>query len=198
MSKDRKKDKKETQEEPWWRLILEFVVILLVALGIGQLLTHFVLATEVVQGPSMQATFETGDRVIAYRHSKIERGDIVILKAPDEPGSLYIKRVIGLPGETVTSKNDTMYINGKKLAQPFLKSKYYTEAHELGQLYTSNFTLKSLGIGNGNTVPKGSYFVMGDHRNVSKDSRMIGYIKKDAIIGVVKLRYWPLSDFKTF
>ena len=96
--------------------------------------------------------------------------------------------------DTLQSKNDVMYINGKKYAQPFLKE--YESELPSGTLYTEDFTLQSLGMGS--KVPKDSYFVMGDHRNVSKDSRRIGYIKKSAIVGVVKLRYWPLNQMKVF
>nr|WP_225423671.1 signal peptidase I [Agrilactobacillus yilanensis] len=174
--------------------MLEFIILALVFFGIGQFLKTYVLANEEVQGPSMQPTFETGDRIIAYRHGKVERGDVIVLKAPDEPGAYYIKRVIGMPGDTVSSKNDTTYINGKKYSEPYLTA--YKKKLTPGTLYTTNFTLKSLGMGN--KVPKGEYFVMGDHRDVSKDSRMIGYIPKDSVVGVVKLRYWPISDLRTF
>lgn len=194
MSKDKGTAKKAEQEVSTGRLILEFVILALIFFGIGQFLKTYVLANEQVQGPSMQPTFESGDRIIAYRHGDVEAGDVIILKAPDEPGAYYIKRVIGMPGDTVASKNDTTYVNGKKISEPYLKA--YKKQLPTGALYTTNFTLKSLGMGN--KVPKNKYFVMGDHRNVSKDSRMIGYIPKSSVVGVVKLRYWPISDFKTF
>ncbi|KRM85046.1 signal peptidase I [Lactobacillus hominis DSM 23910 = CRBIP 24.179] len=157
-------------------------------------LFKFVFANETVSGPSMQPTFESNDRIIAVRHSKLQRGDIVILKAPDEPGALYIKRIIGVPGDTIESKNDTLYVNGKKVAEPYLTQ--YEKKLPKGQLYTNNFTLKKLfGV---ERVPKDSYFVMGDHRDVSKDSRMIGFIKKSAIVGEVKVRYYPFNQFRFF
>lgn len=184
----------QQEEERFGQWMLQTFIMAAVFVGIIALLFTFVLANDQVSGPSMQPTFESGDRIIALRHASVQRGDIVILKAPDEPNTLYIKRVIGMPGNTVESKNDVMYINGKKYNQPFLKQ--YENELTNGTLYTENFSLESLSLGK--RVPKDSYFVMGDHRNVSKDSRALGFIQKDAIIGVVKLRYWPLNQWRGF
>lgn len=152
------------------------------------------LANETISGPSMQPTFENNDRVIAVRHTKLSRGDIVILKAPDEPGALYIKRIIGVPGDSIKSKNDVMYINGKPIKESYLTQ--YKKKLSKGQLYTNNFSLEQLY--HVKKVPKDCYFVMGDHRNVSKDSRMIGFINKKDIIGEVKLRYFPFNQVNWF
>lgn len=194
--KDSKKTGTPEEEESFGHWLVQTIGLTVVFVGIVVLLFTFVLANDQVSGPSMQPTFESGDRIIALRHDKIDRGDIVILKAPDEPGALYIKRVIGMPGDTVQSKDDVMYINGKKYAQPFLKT--YESELPTGTLYTNNFSLKTLATTHTNKVPASSYFVMGDHRNVSKDSRMLGFIKKSSIVGVVKLRYWPLNQMRTF
>jgi signal peptidase I len=113
------------------------------------------------------------------------------LKAPDQKGALYIKRVIGTPGDMVTSKNDKLYINGKNIPEPYLNNSYERKAHKLGELYTNNFTLKE-------RVPKDSYFVMGDHRDVSKDSRYFGFVKRSALVGRVIFRYWPFNQWRTF
>lgn len=193
--KTTKKPVKKEDDASLGRFFLELVVLVLVFAGIGKLLMAFVFANEQVEGPSMQPTFESGDRIIANRHSSINRGDIVILKAPDEPGAFYIKRVVGMPGENIASKNDTMYINGKKLKEPYLNA--YKKKLPAGMLYTNDFTYQGL-FNKGNYIPKDQYFVMGDHRNVSKDSRMLGTIKKSDILGVVKLRYWPLNKFTVF
>lgn len=186
----------ENQEESWGKWWLQTFAMALVFVGIVTLLFTFVLANDQVSGPSMQPTFEGNDRVIALRHGHVDRNDVVILNAPDEPGVLYIKRVIGLPGETVESKNDVMYIDGKKIAQPYLKNSLMKGDEARGDLYTDDFTLQSKGLGK--KVPADSYFVMGDHRDDSKDSRMFGYVKRSAIVGVVKFRYWPLNRLKGF
>ena len=119
MSKKQNK-KRQPEEESLGKSILDIVITVVVCMAIYFVLFKFVFANETVSGPSMQPTFESNDRIIAVRHSKLQRGDIVILKAPDEPGALYIKRIIGVPGDTIESKNDTLYVNGKKVAEPYL------------------------------------------------------------------------------
>lgn len=193
MSKD-KKSTKQQPEESLGKSILEIVITVVVCMLAYFLLFKYVLANETVSGPSMQPTFESNDRIIAVRHTKLQRGDIVILDAPDAPGELYIKRIIGMPGDTVEAKNDTIYINGKPLKEPYLTQ--YKKKLPKGQLYTNNFTLKQVtGV---SRVPKDSYFVMGDHRDVSKDSRYFGFVKRSAIVGEVKLRYYPFNQIKVF
>lgn len=194
--------------------VLEFLGFFVAFIAIFWGLFTFVLSNDRVSGTSMQPNFENNERVISVRHAQIKRGEVVIVKAPDEPGALYIKRVIGMPGDTIVSKNNQIYINGKKLSQPWLKQGYKLIDHEDGldgtkYSQTQDFTLSSLAktqnyqrfytkkqlkqMQKTNKVPKGTYFVMGDHRSVSKDSRYIGTIKRKNIVGVVKLRYWPLN-----
>ncbi len=163
---------------------------------VTQLLLKYVIANEEVFGPSMEPNFEQGDRLIAFRHAKIKRNDVVIIKAPDAPGEFYIKRVIGLPGDSVAVKNNELYINGKKTAQPYLQKSFVDQYTNNGLPFTANFTLKQiLGV---SKVPKGEYFVLGDNCPVSKDSRYFGFVKQDGVVGVVKLRYWPLNKFKIY
>ena len=210
-----KANKKENNES-WGKFFLYILIIWAVLMGVFFLLFRFVLSNDTVSGPSMQPTFQNGDRLISVRHAQIKRGEVVIVKAPDEPGALYIKRVIGLPGEKIVSKDNQIYINGKKLAQPWLTKGKDMIDNGTDTFYsaTQNFTMKSLArsrqyqqfytksqlnyINKTNRIPKGTYFVMGDHRSVSKDSRYIGTIKRKNIVGVVKLRYWPLNQFKVY
>lgn len=208
--------KQKEENESWGRFVLDIVIIWAVLMGIFFLLFRFVLSNDTVSGPSMQPSFENGQRLISVRHAAIKRGEVVIVKAPDEPGALYIKRVIGLPGEKIVSKNNQIYINNKKLSQPWLTQGRKMEDAGTDTVYsaTQNFTMKSLArsrqfaqyytksqlnyINKNNRIPKGTYFVMGDHRSVSKDSRYIGTIKRKNIVAVVKLRYWPLNEFKVY
>lgn len=210
-----KKLKKQEQSESWGQWILQVLILVAIFFSIFFVLNKYVFANLTVSGISMQPTFENNDRVIALQHAKIKEGDIVIVDAPDEPGALYIKRVIGLPGDTIVSKNNQIYINGKKLNQPWLKAgqKLIDNGEDgiSGTKYTNtqNFTLSSLAktqnyrqfytskqlkeMQKTNKVPSNTYFVMGDHRSVSKDSRYIGTIPRSKIVGVVKMRYWPLN-----
>ncbi len=201
----------------WW---LEVIALTAIILGIFFTLNRFVFDNCTVSGISMQPTFENNDRVVAMRHAKLSRGEVVVVDAPDEPGALYIKRIIGMPGDKVVSKDNQIYINGKKIKQPWLKAgrklKDNGEDGFSGTHYTDtqNFTISSLAKTNNykqfynaeqlqtmrrtNRVPKGTYFVMGDHRSVSKDSRYIGTIKRNKIVGVVKWRYWPFNRMQTY
>lgn len=142
-----------------------------------------------VRGKSMQPNFYNGDRYFASPTAPIHRGDIIII---DPPGSTankpFIKRVIGLPGDNITSKNDVTYINGKALNEPYLDP--YKAKLKPGHLLTPNFKMQDVfGI---KKVPAHSYFVLGDNRPRSVDSRTFGFVNQDRIIGVVKLRFWPL------
>lgn len=208
--------KQKEDKESWGKFVLEIIIIWTILMGISFLLFHFVLSKDTVSGSSMQPSFENGQRLIAVRHVEIKRGDVVIVKAPDEPGGFYIKRIIGLPEEKIISKNNQIYINGQKIAQPWLTKgrKMTDEVTNTAFATTQDFTMKSLArsrqfqqyytkaqlnyINKYNRIPKGTYFVMGDHRSVSKDSRYIGTIKQKNIVGVVKLRYWPLNKFKIY
>jgi len=208
--------KQKEENESWGRFVLDIVIIWAVLMGISFLLFRFVLSNDTVSGPSMQPSFENGQRLISVRHAQIKRGEVVIVKAPDEPGALYIKRVIGMPGEKIVSKNNQIYINNKKLSQPWLTQgkKMIDAGSDTFYSATQNFTMKSLArsrqfqqyytksqlnyINKYNRIPKETYFVMGDHRSVSKDSRYIGTINRKNVVGVVKLRYWPLNEFKIY
>lgn len=189
MAKNTKK--KNEDEESIGHFVLDIIIMFAILMGIYYFVFSFFLSNETVSGPSMQPTFENGDRLIAVRHFQPKRNDIVILKAPDQKGALYIKRIIGTPGDMVTSKNDKLYINGKRVAEPYLNNKYKKRDHRVGELYTNNFILKE-------KVPKNQYFVMGDHRDVSKDSRYFGFVKRKALVGRVIFRYWPLTHWKIF
>ncbi|RVU71621.1 signal peptidase I [Lactobacillus xujianguonis] len=201
----------------WW---VEFLAFLAILWGGLLALNTYVLANCTVSGISMEPTFDNGERVVAVRHAQLKRGEVVVVDAPDEPGALYIKRIIGMPGDKLVSKNNQIYINGKKINQPWLKAGWkLTDNGEdgfTGTKYsqTQNFTISSLAktanyrrfyttkqlktMQKTNRVPKGTYFVMGDHRSVSKDSRYIGTIKRSKIVGVVKFSYWPLNKIKFY
>lgn len=195
-----------------FRPIIEFVAMFILILGGTYLLFTHVLSKDVVSGPSMEPGLMDGDRLISLRLQKPKHNDIVILYAPKNanptPGELYIKRVIGMPGDTVSSKDDKLYVNGKEVKQDYLSKKFInqeltnsaaTQGIDASDLqFTNDFSLKTLAATHSATVPAGKYFVLGDNRYVSKDSRAFGFISKKEIQSVVKLRYWPLSKLKIF
>ena len=138
--------------------------------------TLFVMQGFCVSGACMQPHLYTGERVLAnklaYHLGEPHRGEIVIFDYPKDPTQIYVKRVIGLPGETVAIQNGAVSIDGKLLAEPY---KTY-EAH--GDMAPQ-------------AVPKGQYFVMGDNRDVSDDSRYWGDLPRYDIVGRAVACYWP-------
>ena len=165
-----------------WSWIWSFIVAFIIVGGV-----YFFLGRPfTVSGASMYPTLHNGDRMVLSKVGDIHRFDVVILKAPDENVE-YIKRVIGMPGDTVEMKNGVLYINGKKVDQPFIN----TEALAKQTVFMDDFTLESL-TGE-SKVPEGKYFVLGDNRGVSKDSRMIGFIDRSAIEGKAVFTIWPFG-----
>lgn len=190
------------------KTVLEFLVLFAVIFFASQLLMRYVLSKDVVQGTSMQPTLENGDRLYSIRVKKPKRNDIVVINAPDRPGSLYIKRVIGMPGDTVSSKDNQLSVNGKRIAEPYLNKKFATDeinkwASQQGLdastiKFTNDFNIKTLSSTKSAKVPAGKYFVMGDNRLVSHDSRDFGFVDKSKIQSVVVWRYWPLNQMKLY
>jgi signal peptidase I len=163
------------------KYLLPYIAIILTV----YLLRAFVFQPVVVRGHSMDPTLTDGEWSIALKNTKIERFDIITFPAPDQPKKSYIKRVIGLPGETVEYKNDILYIDGKEHKEPYLDE--FKQAVTDGQPLTADVPPTK--------VPAGHYFVMGDNRRNSKDSRYIGSIDEKTISGDVKFVLWPFDRF---
>jgi signal peptidase I len=161
------------------REIVELVVLICAIYALVNLAT----VRFIVQGPSMQNTFYTGQFLIVSRVNYLlgnpQRGDIVVFHYPGNPDEDYIKRVIGLPGDTVEVRDQHVYVNGVQLNEPYLHEECSQdmcpdESWELGP---------------------DDYFVMGDNRNHSSDSRRFGPVNRRYIVGEVLIRYWPPSDW---
>ena len=159
------------------------VLNILVAAISAILLVNYVAAAYKIRGDSMNSVLKDEERVIisrlALKTGVIDRFDIVVLHKPNEPGKSIIKRVIGLPGEIIEIKDGDVYIDNKKLEQPFLAGKEYPP-------YKKD-TLNPL------LIQQDHYFVMGDNREVSQDSRNFGPVPEKYIFGKTIFRYWPLS-----
>ncbi|SDM62705.1 signal peptidase I [Bacillus sp. OK048] len=168
----------------------EWIKSLIGALVLAFIIRSFFFTPIVVDGASMNPTLQDRDRMIVTKIGEPNRFDIVVFHAPD--GKDYIKRVIGLPGDRIEYKNDILYVNGKAYDEPYLKS--YKEKISQGSL-TYSFTLKETAVGS-ETVPKGQLFVLGDNRRHSNDSRRIGAIPLEKVIGTTKIVYYPINEIK--
>jgi signal peptidase I len=171
-----------TKNETW-----EWIKALAAALLLAGIIRFFLFAPVVVDGQSMMPTLHNGDRLIVSKIGEPERFDIVVFHATEEKD--YIKRVIGLPGDTIEYKNDTLYVNGKPVKEEYLEA--YKKKTKDGN-FTYDFTL--LEVTAKQKVPKGELFVLGDNRRNSEDSRNIGTVDKDLVLGKATLRFWPFSD----
>lgn len=177
----------EKKKNETWEWLKAIAIAVLLAGGIR----YFIFAPIIVDGLSMMPTLHDHDRMIvnklAYKIGEPHRFDIIVFHA--EEGKDYIKRVIGLPGDHIEYKDDTLYVNGKAYKEPYLDE--YKKQLVDGPL-TESFTLEE--ITGRKTVPKGYLFVMGDNRRFSKDSRHIGFIPMEKVVGKASIVYWPLSD----
>lgn len=178
--------------------IIEWVIVLVVSVALYFGVTTYLVAPYTVKGHSMDYTFADNDKVLISKlGSDYERGEEIVFHANETDD--YIKRVIGLPGDTVEVVNDTLYVNGNKVDEPYLdqKKKELKDKGEQKSL-TPDFNIEYLKSTKSKTVPEGTYFVLGDNRPNSTDSRAFGFVKKDSVVGKVVLRYYPFSTFKTF
>lgn len=161
-------------------LAREIVETLALALLIF-LAVHFTVQNYQIDGPSMQNTLQTGQYVLvnktAYLFHAPERGDVIVFHQPNQPDRDLIKRVIGLPGDKITLDSTNIWVNGVKLQEPYV--------FEQGNPNTQPIT-----------VPANSYFVLGDHRKVSEDSRYFGVVPKDDIVGKAVLIDWPVGQWQ--
>lgn len=153
--------------------LIPYVLIIIFVI----LLRTFIITPVQVEGTSMYPTLDDREILLLkkYDHS-FERFDVVVF---NYSGSKLIKRVIGFPGESVSYKDNQLYINDKKVNEPFISTQK-----------TEDFSLEDIGY---DTIPEGYYFVMGDNRTNSTDSRIIGLISKKDITGVTNLSLFPFS-----
>ncbi len=171
----------------------EWLKAIIIALILAIVIRYFLFAPIVVDGESMMPTLQDNNRLIVnkigYTIGKPERFDIIVFHATEEKD--YIKRVIGLPGDSIAYKNDILYINGKPVDEPYL-AEYQKNALSLP--LTGDFTLKD--YTGYDAVPEGNLFVLGDNRQHSKDSRHIGFIPFERVVGNADIVFWPFSEIR--
>lgn len=174
--------KEESGRSSAWPIIWSYVKIIATAILIAFFLRAYFFDVTDVEGVSMYPTLHDGDHLITSKISYLldepERGDIIVFNAPDSPGDKYIKRIIGLPNESILIEDGKIYIDNQLLDEPYLNG-----LETGGDVYT--------------IIPDGYYFVMGDNRDESRDSRssQVGMISIDSFSGKAVLRIYPFSAF---
>ena len=167
--------------------IWDWVKAIILALLLVLIIRFYVFIPLKVEGDSMSPTLAQGNYLLYETFSDIDRFDIIIFS--NEDGQTLIKRVIGLPGDSISYSEDQLYLNGEVIEEPFLG----TEQQQGMDVFTSDFDLFSLtGV---EIVPEDSYFVLGDNRVRSRDSRIFGFVPQADIAGKAAMVYFPFEDF---
>jgi signal peptidase I len=194
---DKPKDEKKKDDKGTAGTIREIVVTIVAALVLAWVVQAYLVKPYRIPSGSMENTLRCGDRVLvdrlSYHFHSPHRQDVVVFLPPARPnfsGDLhvktqsgaYIKRIIGLPGDSVQVKNNHAWVNGTELHEPYL--------HPLPPDGGANISTLNWGP---HKVPKGTYLMMGDHRDDSSDGRVFGYVPRADIIGHAFFVYWPLS-----
>jgi len=153
----------------------------LISVAISVLIIMFLYQPVRVEGTSMLPGLEDRDRLFinkfVYHFEDIHRGDIVVFRYPRDPEKSYIKRVIALPGDHIRIDQGRVYLNGKLLPEPYVPDRY-RDTRSMPDL----------------VIPEDEYFMMGDHRSISSDSREFGPVDRDLIYGKAVFVYWPTRD----
>lgn len=172
-------EKVEQEENPWIEIGKTVAMAFVLSFGIRT----FVAEARYIPSSSMEPTLQINDRLIiekmTYRFHEPERGDVIVFNATDALkeqnfNEAFIKRIIGLPGDTVVVSNGEVEVNGKVLRELYIKEQ---PNYDYGPV----------------TVPQGNYLVLGDNRNNSYDSHYWGFVPKDRIIGRAFVRFWPFA-----
>jgi signal peptidase I len=169
------------------RQIIELLVLVAAALALALLVQTFLVKAFYIPSESMVPTLNKNDRVLvnklSYKLHDVNRGDIVVFKAPEGEESGVkdlVKRVVGLPGDNLAFRDGAVYVNGELLEEDYLPE--------------GTVTSQTCNVATEVTVPGNSYWMMGDNRQASKDSRCFGAIPEGDIVGRVFFKMWPLSD----
>lgn len=161
------------------RIIFEWIKAVGIGICIAVFLRIFFFATYEVDGKSMMPTLQDGNLLVVNKVSELEHGDIVVFHTENED---FIKRIIGLPGDSIRYEDNALYINDKVYEEPYLNKEDITENFALDKLTGQD------------VVPDDSIFVLGDNRNNSYDSRYFGFVSMEDIVGTLDLRYWPIES----
>jgi signal peptidase I len=163
----------------------EFIKTVIIIVILAAVIRLFVIQPFIVDGQSMEPNFQNNDYLItekvSFHFSEPRRGETVILRPPDNPTVNYLKRIIGIPGDTVSIKKGDVYVNAKKIDEP------YIDGQKTLTVKNEDLTV---------TLKQDEYFVMGDNRNHSRDSREIGPVPRHNLVSHVWIRLFPFNKIK--
>lgn len=167
--------------------VVDFIKTTVIVVFLALIIRLFVVQPFIVEGQSMLPTFSNNDYLItekiSYSVRSPKRGEVVIFHPPDNPSVNYIKRIVGLPGDSIEVKDQNVFVNSQKINEPYLTSNEQT-----------NTATKELNL----TLKSGEYFVLGDNRNHSRDSREIGPIPYSSIVSRIWVRLLPIDSARAF
>lgn len=170
----------------------DLIKIVTISLAIIMPVRYFLIQPFYVQGSSMEPNFHTSEYLIVneigYRFSDLERGDVIVFKYPVNPQEYFIKRIVALPGESIEFRDGDVYIYNDAFKDGVILDEEYLPEDRETYSNGRNEIVK---------LTDDEYFVLGDNRNSSKDSRVFGPVKKRLVIGSVLLRAWPFELFDT-
>lgn len=164
--------------------IKDWIISILIAVVLAFIIRYFIVELYVVDGPSMQPTLRSEERLVVnkfiYRFREPERGEVLVFRYPRDPSRDFIKRVIAIPGDTIEIKDGRVFVNQQLLNEPYILNKT-----------KGDYPLS--------TIPEGHIFVMGDNRGNSEDSRFqdVGFVPYNLIKGKAVMIFWPLDQLKT-
>ena len=186
-------DRREAKPASTGRTVLEYAVLAIVAVAVALLIQAFLVKPYRIPSESMENTLLIGDRVlvdrISWRFTAPQRGEIVVFHSP-LAGPVLIKRIIGMPGDVISLRDGYVYINGKRLVEPYVRT--VAGRAEPTQPFTNGLPWS---LQRPYRVPAGMYFMMGDNRTDSGDSREFGPVARGQLVGHAFWRYWPPGRF---
>ena len=188
----RKKRKIRNIQEVSKELGITFLIVLLLLF----LLSRVFFTLPKNEGYGMRDELNDGDRVYVDRLGKRKRFSLIYFKQPDGNGT-SIRRIIGLPEEKVSYRNDELYINDRLVVERFIQRRL-VQAKIENEVITVDFDSKDILETNNGIIPQGKYLVLGDNRHYATDSRYYGLVDEQAVIGTVKLRWWPFYQIRAY
>jgi signal peptidase I len=183
------------------RRLLEYAAVVAVAVLVALAVQAWLVKPYRIPSESMLDTLRPGDRVLVnravYHLRDPHRGDVIVFRYPDDPDVVFIKRIVGVPGDVLEVRDGRLYVNGERPGEPYVHRTAGRADPTVAQAAIAGSTLHDpWSLAEPYRVPAGEYFVMGDNRTDSDDSRDWGTVPRTAIVGEGLATYWPLSRLR--